>query len=91
MDELTNQQTQVGHSVEDTYSAIRGYIITAQNKIIATVNTAMVLAYHKIGEQVYKACGESDQAGYGKHLLQYLAKHLTAECCFQMRTHCVRN
>lgn len=91
MDELTNQQTRVGRSAEDTYSAIRGYIITAQKRIISTVNTAMVLAYHEIGERVYKACGESDQAGYGKHLLQYLAKYLTIECCFQMRTHCVRN
>ena len=91
MDELTNQQTQVGHSAEDTCLEIRGYIITAQNKIVSTVNTAIMPAYHEIGEQVYKACGESNQAGYGKHLLQYLAKCLNVECCFQMRTHGVWN
>ncbi len=39
----------------------------------------MVLAYHEIGEQIYKACGENDRAGYGKGLLQYLSERLTAE------------
>jgi len=43
------------------------------------VNAAMVLAYHEIGEQIYKACGENDRAGYGKGLLQYLSERLTAE------------
>lgn len=79
MDELMNQQAQVGHSAEETYSAIRGCIITAQNKVSSAVNTAMVLAYHEIGEQVYKACGENDRAGYGERLLQYLAERLTTE------------
>ena len=39
----------------------------------------MVTAYWEIGEQIYKACGENDRAGYGKKLLQYLSAHLTAE------------
>ena len=46
MDELINQRVQVGHSAEETYSAIRGCIITAQNKVASAVNTAMVLTYH---------------------------------------------
>ena len=71
MDELMDRQEQLANSAEETYSAIRGCIITAQNKVSSAVNTAMVLAYHEIGEQVYKACGENDRAGYGKRLLQY--------------------
>ena len=79
MDELMDRQEQLANNAEETYSAIRGCIITAQNKVSSAVNTAMVLAYHEIGEQVYKACGENDRAGYGKHLLQYLAERLTTE------------
>ena len=79
MDELMDQQEQLANSAEETYSAIRGCIITAQNKVSSAVNTAMVLAYHEIGKQVYKACGENDRAGYGKRLLQYLSERLTTE------------
>ncbi|MDD6050313.1 MAG: DUF1016 N-terminal domain-containing protein [Clostridiales bacterium] len=43
------------------------------------VNTAMVTAYWEIGEQIYKACGENDRATYGKGLLEFLSKQLTAE------------
>ena len=39
----------------------------------------MVLAYHEIGEQIYRACGENDRAEYGKNLLRYLSERLTAE------------
>ena len=70
---------QVVHNAEKAYSAIRRCIITAQNKVAAAVNTAMVLAYHEVGELVYKACGENDRAEYGKQLLQYLSERLTAE------------
>lgn len=45
----------------------------------AAVNSAMVAAYWEIGEQIYKACGENDRAGYGKKLLQFLSQQLTAE------------
>ena len=51
----------------------------AQHKLTAAVNSAMVTAYWEIGEQIYKACGENDRAGYGKKLLQYLSEQLTAE------------
>ncbi len=76
MDEHTNQ---LAHSAEETYTTIRSCVITAQNKIAAAVNAEMVLAYHEIGEQIYKACGENDRAEYGKRLLQYLSERLTAE------------
>ena len=45
----------------------------------AAVNSAMVIAYCEIGEQIYKACGENDRAEYGKNLLKYLSERLTAE------------
>lgn len=55
MDELMNQQTQVGHSAEDTYSAIRGCIITAQNKVASTVNTTMVLPIMRLASRFKKS------------------------------------
>ncbi len=76
MEEHTNQ---LAHSAEETYTTIRSRVITAQNKVAAAVNAEMVLAYHEIGEQIYKACGENDRAEYGKRLLQYLSERLTAE------------
>ena len=62
-----------------TYHSIRHSIESAQHSLSAAVNSAMVTAYWEIGEQIYKACGENDRAGYGKKLLQYLSAHLTAE------------
>lgn len=53
--------------------------MAAQHKLTAAVNTTMVEAYWEIGEQIYKACGENDRAEYGKGLLNYLSKQLTAE------------
>lgn len=58
----------------ETYSKIRSSVITAQNKIYTAVNSAMVQAYWKIGEQIYIACGENDRAEYGKGLLKYLSE-----------------
>ena len=63
----------------EIYTSIRSIVITAQNKVYAAVNTAMVIAYWEIGEQIYKACGENDRAEYGKNLLKYLSDRLTAE------------
>jgi len=76
---VSRQLTSQNQSPEETYSTIRGYVVNAQNRVAAAVNSAMVLAYHEIGEQIYKACGENDRAGYGKGLLQYLSERLTAE------------
>ena len=62
-----------------TYSTIRNKVISAQNKVSASINYAMVEAYWEIGEQIYRACGESDRAGYGEKLLEYISDKLTAE------------
>ena len=64
---------------EATYTTIRSTVIAAQNRVYAAVNSAMVQAYWEIGEQIYRACGENDRAGYGKNLLQFLSDRLTAE------------
>lgn len=64
---------------EQTYTAIRNSVISAQGKIYTAVNSAMVQAYWEIGEQIYLACGENDRAEYGKGLLKYLSEKLTAE------------
>ena len=64
---------------QETYTAVRGYVIAAQNQIYSSVNSAMVTAYWNIGKQIYEACGENDRATYGKKLLRYLSKKLTEE------------
>ena len=51
---------------ENTYNSIRHSIITAQQKVYTAVNSAMVLAYWEIGEQIYKACGDNDRKGFPK-------------------------
>lgn len=64
---------------ENTYNSIRHSIITAQQKVYTAVNSAMVLAYWEIGEQIYKACGDNDRSEYGKNLIKYLSDKLTLE------------
>ena len=74
-----DDQLQVIQNPEQTYTTIRQSIVHAQRKMSAAVNSAMVIAYWEIGEQIYKACGENDRAEYGKRLLEYLSAQLTTE------------
>lgn len=76
---MDNQLQSAGQMTEQTYNTIRASVISAQRKVYSAVNSAMVLAYHEIGEQIYLACGENDRAEYGQNLLQYLSERLTAE------------
>lgn len=64
---------------ETTYDNIRNAIVEAQNKIVRTVNSTLVETYWKIGEQIFKECGENDRAEYGKYVINYLAERLTKE------------
>lgn len=66
-------------STEQLYSSIRGCVVSAQQKIYASVNSAMVSAYWEIGRRIFEACGENDRAEYGKNLLRYLSERLTGE------------
>ena len=66
-------------SQEQTYQAIRGYVVDAQRQVRAAVNSAMVDAYWRIGEAIFKECGDNDRAAYGKQVLQFISERLTAE------------
>ncbi len=79
MNKIQNTSNWSEQNQEETYRAIRGYVINAQRKVYAAVNFAMVNAYWEIGEQIFIACGENDRAGYGKQLLKYLSEKLTTE------------
>ena len=70
---------QKNQNAEQTYHSIRNSIVSAQHRLSTVVNSAMVTTYWEIGEQIFKACGENDRAEYGKKLLDYLSKQLTAE------------
>ena len=43
---------------KEIYSEIHASVISEQKHICKAVNSAMVIAYWKIGEQIYKSCGE---------------------------------
>ncbi len=64
---------------ENAYQTIRGYVIDAQRKVYAAVNSAMVSAYWSIGKEIFEACGDNDRAAYGKQVLQFISERLTAE------------
>ena len=66
-------------SQEQTYQAIRGYVVDAQRQVRVAVNSAMVDAYWHIGEAIFKECGDNDRAAYGKQVLQFISERLTAE------------
>ena len=72
-------EKQITIQPEESYKIIRESVLTAQSKVYTVVNSAMVQAYWEIGQEIHKACGENDRAGYGKKLLQYLSEHLTKE------------
>lgn len=76
---MDNKITGTGLSPETVNASVRASVITAQNRVYAAVNTAMVAAYWEIGEQIYRACGENDRAEYGKKLISYLSGKLIAE------------
>ena len=78
---MDNEIIKAENNSEEIYSSIRSSVITAQNKVYAAVNSAMVIAYWAIGEQIYKACGENDRAEYGKNLLKYLSDPCSKIIC----------
>ena len=75
---MTDKELEIKNP-ETTYDNIRNAIVEAQNKIVRTVNSALVETYWKIGEQIFKECGENDRAEYGKYVINYLAERLTKE------------
>lgn len=61
------------------YKAIRIQIIKAKHQIYASVNASMLAVYWNTGKEIYKACGDSDRATYGRQILQYISKKLSFE------------
>jgi len=62
---------------DNTYGKVRETVLTAKNKVYATVNFAMVEAYWEIGKEIAEAQG--DRADYGKQLMKYLSERLSEE------------
>lgn len=65
MDERKGQPTELGSQAEETYSAIRNCVVTAQNKVTAAVNTAMVHAYHELANKSIKPAEKASGPGTG--------------------------
>ena len=72
-------KNEIAMQQEESYKIIRKSVLYAQSKVYTVVNSAMVQAYWEIGQEIHKACGENDRAGYGKKLLEYLSEQLTKE------------
>ena len=72
---MTDKEIEIKNP-ETTYDNIRNAIVEAQNKIVRTVNSALVETYWKIGEQIFKECGE-ERTEYRAYVLKYLAEKLT--------------
>ena len=60
------------------YKDIRKAILEAKEKVVTTVNAAMVAAYWLIGKQLYEAQNNVDST-YGKKLIQYASEQLQKE------------
>ena len=74
---MTDKEIEIKNP-ETTYHNIKNAIVEAQNKIVRTVNSTLVETYWKIGEQIFKECGE-ERNEYGEYVIKYLAKKLTEE------------
>ena len=61
----------------DVYQTIRAILAQARAKACVAINFAMVEAYWEIGRQIEQAVG--GRAEYGKGLLRYVSRQLTAE------------
>lgn len=60
------------------YEDIRKAILEAKEKVVTTVNAAMVAAYWLIGKQLFEAQNSVDST-YGKKLIQYASEQLQKE------------
>lgn len=60
------------------FEEIRKAIIEAKNKVVTTVNAAMVASYWVIGKKLYEVQSQADSS-YGKKLIIYTSQKLTEE------------
>ena len=61
------------------YSDIKAILEEARSHVYSVANSAMVLAYWKIGKLIYEACGKNERSAYGKKVLDTLSIKLTEE------------
>ncbi len=54
MEPKENQVTKHEDSQNQVYQSVRGFVIEARQQVYKSVNTAMVLAYWKIGKTIYE-------------------------------------
>lgn len=73
------EDNQISVQSEETYKIIRNTLLTAKSKVYTVVNSSMVQAYWKIGEEIHKICCGNDRTEYGKRILEYLSVKLTNE------------
>ena len=62
---------------DEVYEDIRSAVTEARAKVVRAANAAMVQAYWEIGRRIAEE--QRERAEYGKHLMDYLSKRLTAE------------
>lgn len=75
MNKINTEQT-----FEPLYTDIRAVLLEARKRTYKAVNAAMIDSYWQIGRMIVeKEQGGKDRAAYGKQILAYLSKRLTAE------------
>ena len=79
MDENKIELIDESVQAEEAYQEIRGYLIEAQNRAKAAINSSMVEAYWRTGKKVYEVCGNNPRAEYGKRLLSKVSEKLVGE------------
>lgn len=76
-----DNKTNVAQQADEVqvYRSVRRFVVEGQRRVYASVNAAMVEVYWNIGHVISDACGGSDRAAYGQHILEYISGRLTSE------------
>lgn len=61
------------------YEGIRDFLLSSRKKVIATVNSALVMTYWQVGKMIVEAQGGEERAGYGTNMLNTISKRLSEE------------
>ncbi|MCL2603933.1 MAG: PDDEXK nuclease domain-containing protein [Defluviitaleaceae bacterium] len=75
--ELENAKVMPFTADQKIYENIKAVLTESRSKMLTAINSVMVQVYWEIGHEINNAIGK--RAEYGKELLQFLAKRLTAD------------